>query len=60
MPLLQRALAIREKAPDPGQAEVAVSAQLLAKAYYAQGRVDEAQELHRRAMVIRERAGFTR
>ncbi|MEO6810190.1 MAG: tetratricopeptide repeat protein [Isosphaeraceae bacterium] len=53
---LERALAIREKAPGPDDLKVADSLNVLAAVYVAQTRYDEAESLMRRALAIREKA----
>jgi tetratricopeptide (TPR) repeat protein len=54
--LLQRALAIREKALDVNHPDVAMSLNDLAVIYSAQGRHKEAEPLDKRALAIREKA----
>ncbi len=56
MPLLQRALAIREKALGPEHPRVATGLNNLASLYRDQGRYDEAEPLHQRALAIFEKA----
>jgi len=55
-PLLQRALAIREKALGPEHPDVAASLNNLAALYDAQGQYAEAEPLYQRALAIWEKA----
>jgi len=55
-PLLQRALAIREKALGPGHPDVATSLDNLAELYRAQGAYERALPLYERALAIWEKA----
>ena len=55
-PLLQRSLAIREKALGPEHPHVGTNLNNLAEFYRVQGRYAEAEPLHRRALAIREKA----
>ncbi len=55
-PLLQRALAISEKALGPDHPDTASSLNCLAVLYRAQGRYEEAAPLYQRALAIREEA----
>src|SRR5437667_998388 len=55
VPLLQRALAIREKTLGPEHPDVAASLDNLAGLYRVQGKYREAEPLYRRALAIEER-----
>ena len=55
-PLLERALAIREKALGPEHTDVAQSLHNMAELYRAQGQYATAEPLHQRALSIRENA----
>jgi tetratricopeptide (TPR) repeat protein len=55
-PLLQRALALREKALDPDHPDVAQSLNNLAALYWAQGPYAKAEPLLQRSLAIREKA----
>jgi tetratricopeptide (TPR) repeat protein len=55
-PLLERSLAIRERALGPDHPDVARSLHDLAAIYREQARYAEAEPLHERALAIRERA----
>jgi tetratricopeptide (TPR) repeat protein len=55
-PLLQRALAILEKALGPGHPDVATSLNNLAELYRAQGTYERALPLYERALAIWEKA----
>ncbi len=55
-PLLQRALAIRERALGPEHPHVAASLNNLAVLYDTQGRYAEAEPLYQRSLAIREKA----
>ena len=55
VPLLQRALAIQEKALGPEHPDVALSLNNLAGLYHAQGRYADAEPLLRRALEIMEK-----
>jgi hypothetical protein len=54
LPKAQEALAIREASLGASHPDVAVSLTTLAEVHRAQGRLDEAERLHRRALTIRE------
>jgi tetratricopeptide (TPR) repeat protein len=54
-PLLQRALAIRERVLGPQHPSTAVSLFNLASLYDAQGKYEQAEPLYQRALMIRER-----
>jgi tetratricopeptide (TPR) repeat protein len=54
--LLERALAIREKALGPEHPDVATSLNNLALVHHATGGYEEAKALHERALVINEKA----
>jgi len=54
LPRAQEALALREAALGPSHPDVAVSVTTLAEVYRGQGRLDDAERLHRRALGIRE------
>ena len=56
IPLAQRALAIREKAPGPDHPDVAAALNNLAELYRVQGRYAEAEPLSKRALTITEKA----
>ncbi len=58
--LIQRALAIREKALGPEHPYVAPSLNNLAALYRDQGKYAEAEPLYQRALAIREKALGTR
>ena len=55
-PLLQRSLAIAEKALGPEHPNVATSLNNLALLYYTQGKYAQAEPLYRRALAIAEKA----
>jgi len=55
-PLLERALAIWEKALGPEHPDAAIGLNNLAQLYRAQGRYAEAEPLYQRALAIREKA----
>src|SRR2546425_11282120 len=55
IPLVQRALAIQEKALGPEHADVGASLDALAGLYRAQGQYRDAERLYRRALAIREK-----
>ncbi len=55
-PLLQRALAIREKQLGPEHPDTASSLQNLASLYRDQGKYEQAEPLYQRALAIREKA----
>ena len=55
-PLLEEALAIREKALGPGHPDVATSLVGLGDLYTIQGKYGEAERLYRRSLEIREKA----
>jgi tetratricopeptide (TPR) repeat protein len=55
VPLVQRALAIREKALGPEHPDVAASLDALAGLYRAQGQYRDAERPYRRALAIREK-----
>jgi len=54
LPRAQEALALREAAGGTSHPDVAVSLTTLAEVYRGQGRLDDAERLHRRALGIRE------
>ena len=54
LPRAQEALAVREAALGGSHPDVAVSLTTLAEVYRGQGRLDDAERLHRRALGIRE------
>jgi tetratricopeptide (TPR) repeat protein len=54
-PLLQRALAVREKALGPDHPDVAVALNDLALLYERQGRYADAEPLYKRALAINEK-----
>jgi CHAT domain-containing protein len=56
VPLMQRSLAIREKALGPEHPDVATSLNNLAELYRAQGQYAQAEPLYRRSLAIREKA----
>ena len=53
--LLERSLAIREKALGPEHPLVADSLRILAQTYFAQGKYDQAEPLYKRSLAIREK-----
>ena len=55
-PLLQRTLAIRERALGPDHPDTAQSLNNLAELYHSQGRLNEAEPLLQRALAIAEQA----
>jgi tetratricopeptide (TPR) repeat protein len=55
--LLERGLAITEKASGPDNPDIANVLTALATAYRAQGRYDEAEPLLKRSLAITEKAG---
>src|SRR5712664_1632016 len=57
VPLVQRALAIREKILGPEHPDVAASLDNMAGLYRDQGKYAEAEVLYRRALAIGEKAG---
>ena len=56
LPLVERALAIKEKTLGPDDRDLAVSLNSLGVLYYYQGRYSEAQPLYERALAIQEKA----
>jgi tetratricopeptide (TPR) repeat protein len=56
LPLLQRSLAIREKALGPDHPDVALSLNNLAELYRAQGKLQKALPLYQRSLAIAEKA----
>ena len=54
LPRATESLALRESALGPTHPDVATSVVTLAEVYRAQGRLDDAERLHRRALAIRE------
>ena len=57
LPRAQEALSLREAALGPSHPDVAASLTTLAEVYRAQGKLDDAERLHRRALGIRESLG---